>query len=308
MGVFIGAKLPYILGTNIAGIVEEIGSAVTKYSIGQHIYGQGDLQRPLPDSTGLQEYAILRPDFSALVPEGLTDDQVVTLPVNATTSFSALFHKDWFGLAPPFPSLEQEHKNNYEDLKLVVIGAGATVAKLAIQFAKIRGVGTIIAVASLSNEAELREIGATHVVDRYSTNIVEEVQTLAGGPDSVTHVYDCVSWTYELAISMVSKTQESVVLTLHAGTNIDELLKKLGKEKCVVKGVNGSRNNFEGTVVGDLFWESLGQWVLEGKVRIQDFKVVEGLDEKRVNEVLDSYRDGKKVLQGVVHPGNAVVA
>ena len=290
MGLFIGKNLPFVLGGNIAGIVLEVGYEVNKYTFGQHIYGQGRMLDSTADSTGLQEYAILRPDFSAHVPLGFTDDQFVTLPVNATTSFSALFHRNWFGFAPPFPSLEHDFKPNYDEESVVIIGAGSNVGKLAVQFARIRAIGTIIAVASVSGTQELKAMGATHVIDRHSPNIVEEVQAITGGIESVTHVYDCVNWTYELATTMVSKTRPGFIATLHPAEQAAEELSRLGKDKCVAKAVSGSKNNFEGSPVGDLFWETLGAWVKEGKIRIQKYTTIQGLDERRINDALDSYR------------------
>ncbi|RDW77883.1 GroES-like protein [Coleophoma crateriformis] len=132
MGLFIGKKLPFISGGDIAGVVLKVDDNVNKYTVGQHIYGQGRMLDPTPDSAGLQEYAILRPDFSALVPLGFTVDQLVTLPINATTSFSALFHQNWFGFTPPFPSVEQNSRSNYAEETIVIIGAGSNVRKLAI--------------------------------------------------------------------------------------------------------------------------------------------------------------------------------
>ncbi|RDW85278.1 hypothetical protein BP6252_02868 [Coleophoma cylindrospora] len=303
MGLFVGKKLPFILGGNIAGIVMKVGDNVNKYTVGQHIYGQGRMLDPTPDSTGLQEYAILRPNFSALVSLGFTDDQLVTLPINATTSFSALFHQNWFGFAPPFPSAEHGSRPNYTEEAIVIIGAGSNVGKLAIQFARIRAIGTIIAVASVSGTQDLKAMGATHVVDRHSPNIVEEVQVITGGPESVTHVYDCVNWTYELATAMVSKTRPSFIAALHPAEQAVQELRRLGKEKCVAKTVSGSNNNFEGSPVGDLFWDALGAWVQEGKIQIPKYMTIEGLDERKINEALDSYRDGRPVLQAIVHPG-----
>jgi NADPH2:quinone reductase len=302
MGIFIGKNLPFVLGSNIAGIVQTVGREVTKYTVGQHIYGQGRVLDPVPDSAGLQEYAIMRPDFSGPVPSGFTDDQFATLPVNATTSFTALFHPEWLGLVPPFPSFEQESKPNYEQESLVVIGAGSNVGKLAVQFARIRGIGKIIAVASASRTSELKGLGATHVIDRHSSAIVEEVQAITGGPESATRVYDCVSWTYELAAAIVPQTRPSFILTLHPPQNAVEELTKLGKQNCVAKVVTGSQNNFEGSPVGDLFWDTLGTWVQEGKIKIQNYRTIQGLDEKRVNEALDSYRDGSPVVQAIVNP------
>jgi NADPH2:quinone reductase len=114
----------------------------------------------------------LETNTSAVVPDGFTDDQMVTLPINANTSFAALFHPNWLGFPPPF---SPEAKNfDYAAQSIVIIGAGSNCGKLAIQFARLAGIGVIIAVASLSGEKLLRELGATHVVDRNSKSVVAD--------------------------------------------------------------------------------------------------------------------------------------
>jgi hypothetical protein len=42
--------------------------------------------------------------------------------------------------------------------------------------------------------------------------------------------------------------------------------------------------------------------VCKEKILIPKFRLVKGLDETKVNEALDSYRDGKPVTQAIVHP------
>jgi NADPH2:quinone reductase len=69
------------------------------------------------------------------------------------------------------------------------------VGKFGVQWAKVAGIGTITAVASLSHEEDLKGMGATHVIDRHSATIVQDIQTIAGDKDALTHIYDCVNWT-----------------------------------------------------------------------------------------------------------------
>jgi hypothetical protein len=51
-----------------------------------------------------------------------------------------------------------------------------------------------------------------------------------------------------------------------------------------------------------LFWDNLSKWVVEGKMSIPTFRIVEGLDVALVNEALDSYRKLNGAPQVVVHP------
>jgi NADPH2:quinone reductase len=294
-GLFFKAYLPYGLGTNIAGIVTKLGPGVTKYQIGQHIFGEGSPVAPTPDSTGLQEYATLLVSDSALVPAGFSDDQVCTLPTNAVTAFTALFNKANFAFPYPF---QQEF--DYAAQTLVIIGAGSNVGRLTVQMAKLVGLGKIIAVASLSGEKELRAMGATHVVDRYSDDIARDVYAITGGQDSVINVMDCVNWTFEFAAQLVSGTRPGKIVTLHQPPTALAELERLGKKDVKAGIALGLREYF--TELAEVFWGNIGEWVVQGKVLPGKFRVIEGLDEQKINEALDSYQDGKPVLQAVVHP------
>lgn len=58
-GLFIGEKLPWILGTNLGGVVHEVGSPETPYSVGDRVFGHASVFYPTSDMAGLQEYALL---------------------------------------------------------------------------------------------------------------------------------------------------------------------------------------------------------------------------------------------------------
>jgi NADPH2:quinone reductase len=45
------------------------------------------------------------------------------------------------------------------------------------------------------------------------------------------------------------------------------------------------------------FWQHASDLLAQGKIRPLKFVTVQGLDAKKVNEVLDRYRDGKEVTQ-----------
>lgn len=66
-------------------------------------------------------------------------------------------------------------------------------------------------------------------------------------------------------------------------------------------GVSGWKNNFD-EETGKLYWDTLGKWVQAGKVLIPKSRVIEGLDEGLMNEVLNSYIGHKPVAQEVIHP------
>lgn len=223
------------------------------------------------------------------------------MPTNAVTAFAALFGKGNFAI--PFPGDENKDRDfDYAAQTLVIIGGGSNVGRLTVQFAKMVGIGRIIAIASIRGEEELKKLGATHVIDRYSKDIPSEVYAAAGGKGAVTRVMDCVNWTYELAAELVSGTKPGGrIATLHMPETAIAELERLGKGENVKAGVAmGLREHFGD--LAEVFWGSVGEWLEKGVIKPGKFRVIEGLDVERINEALDSYRDGKPVTQAIVHP------
>ncbi|KAL8790497.1 MAG: hypothetical protein Q9195_006328 [Heterodermia aff. obscurata] len=303
-GLFIGDKLPGILGTNLGGVVQEVGSPDSPYRAGDRVFGEASVSYPTSDMAGLQEYALLDVQHGlAKVPDSFTVDELVSLPVNAVTSFLALFHPTGLGFAAPFPTTtttDQEHDASRQNI--VIIGAGSQVGKLAIQFAKLAGIGTIIAVAAGSRTTELRNIGATHVLDRHTpvADLVAQVHDVVGGEENVTRIFDCANWTHELATALAAPKGASKLRTLHpvdtdGGVNNKELRPSLDAAYVV-----GTTEALE--PLSKDFWRFLPEWVTEGHLTIPPFRVIEGLDAEKVNAALDGYQSGKSVLQVVIHP------
>jgi NADPH2:quinone reductase len=299
-GLFISEKLPFILGTNVAGIVQKLGANVTKYSVGDRIFGQAFIAHPTPDQAGLQEYAILEVASTAKVPSGFTDADVVTLPVNVVTAFAALFHPLGLNMPPPFPSTKPPF--DYSAETLVIIGGGSNVGKIGLQLAALAGIGKIVVTASATHEEQLLKLGATHVFDRHSPTLSEEILGVTG-PD-VTHVFDCANWTFELATSIVTTTSASCIVALHPVEGEAKTHIETQRPKCDAKFLEGSAHSLSYELPE--FWSALPVWLQEGKIAIPPYRVIEGLDVEKVNEALDSYRDGSRVVQAVVRPNGEI--
>lgn len=92
---------------------------------------------------------------------------------------------------------------------------------------------------------------------------------------------------------------------MHHSKTIQDDLDSRGKKLAQVNTVIGSQLNFHGED-NRKYWESLESWLREGKIRIPEYRTVEGLDVVRANEALDSYRDGKPVVQAIFHPHGVV--
>jgi NADPH:quinone reductase-like Zn-dependent oxidoreductase len=147
------ARLPYIPGYDVSGIVVAVGDGVTRFAPGDEVFAMLHLRR----GGAYAEYAIVRDDEAARKPARATHAEAASLPLVALTAWQALF--DTADLQPG---------------QTVLIHAGAGgVGSVAIQLAKSRG-ARVIATASERNHDFLRSLGADVVID-YTTQRFEEV-------------------------------------------------------------------------------------------------------------------------------------
>ncbi|TQF36977.1 NADPH:quinone oxidoreductase [Bradyrhizobium sp. UNPF46] len=146
-------QLPATLGSDLAGVVVEVGNLVTRFKPGDEIFAS-----IFDMSTGaLAEFAVIPETAAALKPPNLDFVQAASLPMVALTSWQAL--KERARLKPG---------------QKVFIPAGAGgIGTFAIQLAKYLGakVGTT---TSSGNVDLVRSLGADEVID-YSKQQFETV-------------------------------------------------------------------------------------------------------------------------------------
>jgi NADPH:quinone reductase-like Zn-dependent oxidoreductase len=151
------------LGSDAAGVVDEVGDGVSGASVGDEVFGRGQHTQA--------EYAVLG-SWAAKPP-----------PI------------DWAVAAAAGVAGESSERGlRLLDIKagdtLFVDGGAGGVGAVAVQMALARG-ANVIASASEANHDYLREIGATPV--RYGQGLAERVRAAAGGP--VDAVFDVAGKT-----------------------------------------------------------------------------------------------------------------
>lgn len=141
-----------ILGTEIAGEVVAVGSAVTQFKVGDAVYGI--------DSNANGAYAeyACRPAGGALVhkPANLSYEEAAAIPFGAGTALYFLKHKG--GLQP--------------GQKVLVNGASGCTGSYAVQLAKHFG-AEVTGVCSTRNLELVQSIGADHVIDYTKEDFTE---------------------------------------------------------------------------------------------------------------------------------------
>nr|BFF21655.1 NADP-dependent oxidoreductase [Promicromonospora thailandica] len=161
---------PFVLGWDVAGVVEEVGFGVTTLAVGDRVYGMPWFPR---SAGAYAEYVTAPARQLTLAPTSLSHAEAGAVPLAALTAWQVLV--DTLHLQPG-------------QRVLITAGAGG-VGHFAVQFARHLG-AHVVATASAANHEWLRELGADEVVDYhdagYETRItdMDAIVELVGGDES----------------------------------------------------------------------------------------------------------------------------
>jgi NADPH:quinone reductase-like Zn-dependent oxidoreductase len=141
-----------ILGGDISGQVETVGSGVTQVKPGEEIYAN------LLDHGfgGFAEFVSVPLDAMALKPANLSFEEAAAVPMAAVTALQGLGRHGEIG----------------PDQKILINGATGGVGSFAIQIAKSYG-PEVTGVTSTRNIELVRSLGADHVLDYTATDFVQ---------------------------------------------------------------------------------------------------------------------------------------
>lgn len=148
-------QFPYVLGTDVAGVVKEVGEKVTYVKPGERIMG-------LTPALGgaYAEYVVMEEKALALIPSTLSFQQAGALPAVALPAWQALFH---YGQLQP-------------GQRVLIHAAAGGVGHIAVQLAKQQG-AYVIATARVHNHEFVRQLGADEVIDYSITDFTEAIST-----------------------------------------------------------------------------------------------------------------------------------
>ena len=155
---------PIILGWDAAGEVVETGENVTRFSVGDAVYGMINFPSP---AHAYAEYIAAPEAHLALKPEGLSFEAAAAAPLAALTAFQGLL----------------EHGRLQTGETVLIQAASGGVGHLAVQIAKAYG-ARVIGTASGKNEAFVNSLGADEFIDYKTTKVADAVS-------NVDLVFDC---------------------------------------------------------------------------------------------------------------------
>ncbi|MBC8153212.1 MAG: NAD(P)-dependent alcohol dehydrogenase [Bacteroidetes bacterium] len=178
MAPIFGPQFPKRVGSDVAGIIREVGKDVSNYTPGDEVYGMVNPFGGQPGS--FAEQIALPANQVSDKPTAMTFAEAASVPVVGLTALQGLLNQA--GLVA--------------GETVLVNGASGGVGIFAVQIAKILG-ATVTAVCSTANVETVRQLGADTVLDYTQMNVLEE----AGSFDLV---FDAVGkWAFSDAIKLV---------------------------------------------------------------------------------------------------------
>src|SRR3954447_24897045 len=151
-------QLPLVLGWDVSGVVEAVGTGVTLFKPGDEVFGM----LPYPHGVGAHaEYVTATARAFVHKPAGIDHIQAGALPLAALTAYQALV--DTADIQP--------------GQRVLIHAAAGGVGHLAVQIAKSRG-AHVIGTASAAKHDFLRSLGVDEAIDYHTVDFTEAVKDI----------------------------------------------------------------------------------------------------------------------------------
>lgn len=152
-GFIHGKVRPHVVGYDFSGVIDEVGPEVAGFRVGDAVFGFLPYARATKTGS-LAERVLAKPDWLAKKPEAVSHEDAATLGTAAVTALQGL--RDKLRMRP--------------GQRLLVHGASGGVGTFVVQVAKKLGL-SVVATASASKLAAVRELGADEVFDYRATAV-----------------------------------------------------------------------------------------------------------------------------------------
>ncbi|MBD2627970.1 NAD(P)-dependent alcohol dehydrogenase [Trichormus variabilis] len=151
LSLLTGNNFPMILGFDVAGEVVEVGSQVTRFQVGDAIYGSTSLP-----GGAYAEFAAIPENFAAPKPTNMSYEEAATVPLAALTALQSL----------------QNLGDIKSGQKVLINGASGGVGVFAVQIAKALG-AEVTGVCSTRNLDLVKSLNADLVIDYTQQDFTE---------------------------------------------------------------------------------------------------------------------------------------
>ncbi len=150
-------NFPLIPGWDVSGEIEEVGSEVLNFRVGDEVYSRPD---PTRDGS-YAEYVVVKANQVNQKPKSIDHDKAAAIPLAGLTAWQGLF----------------THGQLQEGQRVLIHGASGGVGTYAVQFAKWKG-AHVIGTASEDNIDFLYDLGADEVIDYENEKFEDEIKNI----------------------------------------------------------------------------------------------------------------------------------
>lgn len=155
--------MPLTLGNDFAGTIVEVGKDVTKFNVGDEVYG-----RPRSNKIGtFAEYLAVHEEDIAIKPKNLSFEEAASIPLVGLTSYQALY--DILKI-----------KN---DQKILIHAGSGGVGTFSIQLAK--EMGAYVATTASEGSNLVKSLGADEVINYKKENFEDIIKNYDAVIDSI---------------------------------------------------------------------------------------------------------------------------
>ncbi|GAA5894420.1 hypothetical protein JCM8208_006230 [Rhodotorula glutinis] len=285
-------KLPWFIdgyeaieGSNIAGIVEEVGSEVTRFKKGDKV-AAFTVMKTADKYGAYAEYTVAPANTTFHIGPNTSFEDAAAVPLDFITAAIGLFKR---------LKLLEPGQEGDRDGAVLVYGGATSVGVYCIQLLKMAGYH-VVAVAGAS-QAVATSYGADEVIDYRHKSEDELASAIAAshGGQGVSHVYDAVSehGSTEASLGALVKSgrggRYTYVLPVDELEAFAFLPSTIKHERTLCATAHDDEGDF-----AQKYFDLLGEWMDRGEFRAQKVTVVPG--------GLDGVKEGlRRLKEGEVH-------
>ena len=272
------AGCPEWMGLEIAGIVESVGTSVSKWQVGDRVCA-------LLGGGGYAEYVSVREDMLMPVPKGLSLIEAAALPEAYATSYLNLFIE-----------------GHLEKGQTAFIPAGASgLASVAIPMAKAFGARVITSVLSDEIAEKIKPLGADVIINSTTQCVEEILKKEEENGTAVSVSMDCLSGeTLGKSLPYMARGGYWIVISTLAGIETSVQLRPL-----LTKGLHlvGSmlRNRtpeFKAYILSELV-KNVWPKIEDGTIKPSIYKVLPITEAEAAHAILERGENVGKVVLSV---------
>ena len=283
-----------MLGMDVCGTVEEVGSKVMRFKKGDRIASllmQGRTTQP----GAFAKHTIAEEGVSFKVPENISSEEAATVSVACNTAWLALLSSHSLGI----------DLTRAKDIQLLIWGGTSSVGQYAVQIAILLGIQFA---TTCRNRSVLESLGAENVFDYTSETVVEDIKKTL---PNITYVLDCIgSEESSMLASQAVVDAGGKLCTMTPGKRTARRVEKRLEvsDVLVFTALFKELNYGQFTVpvreedrdLSHELYENLPEWLQSGKIKPNKPRIVDGgLD--GVEKGFELFRSGAISREKVVY-------